>query len=313
LAWHDLPALYRYRQQVLGLDSALMLTQGNPLGLAAIFAQIHPMRGNYTNVSPAENGTPPLFGQVNYHLGERSARVAFITPDTASSQSGLPILLDDLARQSGEWGAYHLLAEMDETSLAFESFRRAGFSVFAWQRIWKLPSPAGESESAPDWSPARLDQENSIRSLFQALVPPLVLSAEPMSVHTFQGLACQQNDEVTAYCDVEFGMNGIYLKPIFHPDAMDVDCLIRALTTVLPNQSGRPIYMAVRSYQSWLENGLEQIGAEAAPRQALLVKHLIARVRSPILERSLQALERRRAEPSSPMARVETNSSRGKN
>ncbi len=71
--------------------------------------------------------------------------------------------------------------------------------------------------------------------------------------------------------------------------------------------------MAVRSYQSWLENGLQQIGAEASPRQALLVKHLIARVRSPILERSRQALEQRRVEPSSPMARIETGPSRGKN
>lgn len=290
-----------------------MLTRGTPLGLASIFAQIHPMRGSYTNVSPAEDGTPPLFGQVNFEQGERSARVAFITPETTSILPSLPMLLEDLARQSGEWGAYHLLAEMDESSPAFEAFRRAGFSVFAWQRIWKLPPAVDESPSEPDWSPARLDQENGIRSLFLSLVPPLVLSAEPMSVHTFQGLACQQKDEVTAYCDVDFGSQGIFLKPIFHPDAVDVDCLIRALTTVLPNQSGRPIYMAVRSYQSWLENGLEQLGAEAAPRQALLVKHLIARQRSPILERSLQALERRRAEPSSPMARVEPASSRGKN
>ncbi len=290
-----------------------MLTKGNPLGLAAIFGQIHPTRGTYTNVSPAEDGTPPLFGQVNYQQGERSARVAFITPETSSILSALPSLLDDLARQSGEWGAYHLLAEIDESSPAFEAFRRAGFSVFAWQQIWKLPTATVEDRPVPDWSPARLDQESNIRSLFQALVPPLVLSAEPMSVHTFQGLACQQNDEVTAYSDIEFGLQGIYLKPIFHPDAVDVDCLIQALTTVIPNQSGRPIYMAVRSYQSWLENGLQQIGAEASPRQALLVKHLIARVRSPILERSRQALEQRRVEPSSPMARIETGPSRGKN
>lgn len=289
-----------------------MLTKGTPLGLAGLFAQLHPMRGTYTNVSPSVDGTPPLFGQVNFDQGERSARVAFITPETASILSALPLLLEDLARQSGEWGAYHLLAEMDESSPAFEAFRRAGFSVFAWQRIWKLPPAVEETPSLPDWSPARLDQESGIRSLFLSLVPPLVLSAEPISVHAFQGLVCQQNDEVTAYCDVEFGTQGIYLKPVFHPDAVDVDCLIRALTAVLPNQSGRPIYMAVRSYQSWLENGLEQIGAEAAPRQALLVKHLIARVRSPILERSLQALERRRAEPSSPMARVESAPPRGK-
>jgi hypothetical protein len=298
---------------VLGLDSALLLTKGNPLSLAGIFTQIQPTRGTYTNISPPEDGNPPLFGQVNFLQGERSARVAFITPQIDSVLATLPLLLEDLARQSGEWGAYHLLAEMDEDSPAFEAFRRAGFSVFAWQRIWRLPVVDSEKSPEPDWVPARLDQESNIRSLFQSLVPPLVLSAEPMSALTFQGLACQQQDEVTAYTDVEFGSQGIYLKPIFHPDAVDVDCLISTLTTVLPNQSGRPIYMAVRSYQSWLENGLIQLGAEASPRQALLVKHLIARQRSPILERGLKALEHRRAEPSSPMARVESGSSQVKN
>jgi hypothetical protein len=305
--------LYRYRRQVLGLDSALMLTRGNPLGLAAMVAQLRPMRGTYTNVSPTEDGTPSLFGQVNYQQGERSARIAFIAPDVEAVLPSLPTVLEDLARQSGEWGAYHLLAEMDETSPAFEAFRRVGFSVFAWQRIWKLPTVTDDDLSEAEWAPARLDQESGIRSLFQSLVPPLVLSAEPMTIHTFQGLACQQNDEVTAYSDVEFGVQGIYLKPIFHPDAVDVDCLIKSLAAVLPNQSSRPVYLSVRSYQSWLENGLQKIGAEAAPRQALLVKHLIVRQRSPILERSLQALERRRAETSSPMARVESSSSQGKN
>lgn len=282
-----------------------MLTQGSPISPAAFFSQIHPSRGSYTSVAPSEDGVPPLFGQVNYQSGERSARVAYITPENVSILSGLPLLLEDLARQSGEWGAYHLLAEMDESSPAFEAFRRAGFSVFAWQRIWKLPDDMTATTPGTDWSPADLELESSIRSLFLALVPPLVLAAEPTSVHTFQGLVCAQKGEAAAYADVDFGPRGIYIKPLFHPDAVDVDCLIQALAGTLPNQSGRPVYMAVRSYQSWLENGLQELGAEAAPRQALLVKHLIARQRSPVRERSLRALEQRRAEPSAPMARIE--------
>jgi hypothetical protein len=274
-----------------------------------LFAQIHPARDSYTSVAPAENGVSPLFGHVNYLMGERSARVAYITPENASILSALPMLLDDLARQSGEWGAYHLLAEIDETSPAFEAFRLSGFSVFAWQRIWKLPLEMIDNPVDPDWIPAGLEQENNIRSLFLALVPPLVMAAEPTSVHTFQGLVCSQKGEAVAYADVEFGPKGIYVKPLFHPDAVDVDCLIHALVTALPNQSGRPIYLSVRSYQSWLENALVELGAEAAPRQAVLVKHLIARQRSPVRERSLQALEQRRVEPSAPMARVEPSKS----
>lgn len=282
-----------------------MLTQGSLLRPAALIAQIHPSRGTYTSVSPAEDGNPPVFGQVNYQTGERSARVAYITPENASILSALPLVLEDLARQSGEWGAYHLLAEIDENSPAFEAFRRAGFSVFAWQRIWKLPESMKVDQPETDWTPADLELESSIRSLFLALVPPLVLAAEPTSVHTFQGLVCAQKGEAVAYADLDFGPNGIYIKPLFHPNAVDVNCLIQALVSTLPNESVRPVYLAVRSYQSWLENGLHELGAEAAPRQAVLVKHLIARQRIPLRERRLQALEQRRVEPSAPMARAE--------
>lgn len=291
---------------MLSLDSALSLTQGSPLSLAALIAQLHPTRGTYTNIAPGNSESLPVFGQVNFRTGERSARVGFITPEDDTILSSLPMLLEDLARQSGEWGAYHLLAEIDEDSPSFEAFRRAGFSVFAWQRIWRLPESPLISEPDSDWVPADLEYENTIRSLFQSLVPPLVLAAEPSSVHTFQGLVCLQKGEPTAYVDIDFGPRGIYIKPLFHPDVVDVDCLIRSLITVLPNQSGRPTYLCVRSYQSWLENGLQSLEAIAAPRQAVMVKHIIARVRDPVLAHNMKVLERQRAEPSAPMARSES-------
>ena len=51
----------------------------------------------------------------------------------------------------------------------------------------------------------------------------------------------------------------------------------QVLTSLLIHQRnplGRPIYMAIRSYQAWLENVLADLGGSAGPRQALMVKHL---------------------------------------
>ena len=42
----------------------------------------------------------------------------------------------------------------------------------------------------------------------------------------------------------------------------------------LPNRGSRPVYVCVRSYQAWLEPVLEDLGGQAADRQAIMVKHL---------------------------------------
>ena len=43
----------------------------------------------------------------------------------------------------------------------------------------------------------------------------------------------------------------------------------------MPDRRGRKIYLNVRSYQAWLEPVLADLGAEASPRQAVMVKHLV--------------------------------------
>ena len=52
--------------------------------------------------------------------------------------------------------------------------------------------------------------------------------------------------------------------------------LVRDLLQNLPDRASRPVYLCVRSYQSWLEAAIEELGAEPGPRQAVMVKHLAA-------------------------------------
>ena len=52
--------------------------------------------------------------------------------------AALPELVEHLVVQVGEWGAFHVIAEIDETSDAFPALRQAGFSVYAWQRMWDV-------------------------------------------------------------------------------------------------------------------------------------------------------------------------------
>jgi len=289
--------LYNYRGAVLCLDSVLSLTRGSPVGAAALLGQLHPARGTYTGVCQAD-GQPALIGQVAYVMGNRSARLSFIAPESSPPTAGLTGLLEGLAWQAGEMGAFSLLGEVDEQSPSFEPARRAGFSVYAWQRVWRLSLPVEAGAKHAGWQPATSLDEQPVRNLFQMLVPPLVQSAEPLTSRKLNGLVYRQNGEVMGYVDCVFGPRGIYLTPLVHPDIEDGLGLLRGLMPALSPRLGRPVYLAVRSYQAWLENLLADLPAEAAPRQALLVKHLTSMQRVPLNVR-LTAIDSRKAEQSS--------------
>lgn len=275
------------------LDSSFKLTRGSPVGVSALLGQLHPARGTFTGVSHADR-QPTLLGQVTYLMGNRSARISFLAPECDQSNEAVASLLDGLAWQAAEMGAFSLLAEVDEQSPAFECLRRAGFSVYAWQRVWRLSIPV-EAGQTHGWQNATSLDEQPVRNLYQMLVPPLVQSAEPFSSRKLTGLVLRLNGEVMAYADCIFGPRGIYVIPLFHPDIADGLTLLRGLMPALAPLLRRPVYLAVRSYQAWLENLLADLPAEASPRQALLVKHLTSAARVPLNAR-LAAIDSRQAE-----------------
>lgn len=299
-AWHNLFTLYHYRRQVLALDSELFLTHGSPISAGAMLVSLNPARGVNMGVATPVNGDPALIGQMRYNSGERSARLSFIAPDTASDSIQLPSLLEYFAMQAGEQGAYHLLAEVEENHKAFEGLRRAGFSVYGRQRVWRFSSPAEvRGGELALWRPARSVDEIAVRSLYQSLVPPLVQAAEPLSERISRGLIYRQGDELVAYVEGVYGPKGIYLYPIVHPAVENVTALLADLLHNLPLRLGRPVYLSVRSYQAWLETSLQQLDGQFAPRQALMVKHLVKPARVEALSR-LGVLEaNRQAEPAS--------------
>ena len=84
-------------------------------------------------------------------------------------------------------------------------------------------------------------------------------------------------------------MFGVVLTPLIHPDENDVSEKIASLVGGLPARRGRPVYLNVRSYQAWLEPVLEDLGALASTRQAVMVKHLARLVKNGQPARALPA------------------------
>jgi hypothetical protein len=269
---------------VLVMDTIRALTRGPLNGWPVLFAQLHPARECFTAVLKPSQGPPRLIGQMEYYPGQRAAQISYLLPGNAGGLPDMPGLLEGLAWQAGHWGAQLLLADVDERSPFFEALRRAGFSVYAWQRVWRLAAPCHPAH-AELWHTAAGVDVLAAYGLYQGLVPPMVQRAESFPRLRSEHLAYRQDGEMLAYVEVIEGSQGVFLQPYIHPQVNRVRDLLDGLAG-LPRWQGRPVYLAVRSYQAWLEPALEEMQSASALRQALLVKYLTAaeRVTSPVRE-----------------------------
>lgn len=282
LALLDLPYIYGFREEAIGLDSARTLTRGNPLGAVGLFAYVNPARHIYSAIANGESES--VLGGIIHTRDETFAKLLYLAPASQLGHPDLPALIESLSAQAGEWGAFHVLAEVDETSDAFVPLRRSGFSVYAWQRMWDVSEIAASSSSV-GWMRVRPINLPAVQSLYHQIVPPLLHPVEPQPRNAV-GWMC--NEGAKCYVNVTHGAYGIVLTPLIHPEATDVSEKLASLLGSLPDRRNRPVYVCVRSYQAWIEPVLADLGAKSGPRQAVMVKHLVHMVKDAALARATQ-------------------------
>lgn len=293
----DLPTIARYRNDVLTLDTTRALTRGHPLGAMGLLAYVNPARHLYAALANKDGAA--LMGGIIHTRGETFAKLLYLAPSSRLDDPNLPALIEHLAAQAGEWQAYHVIAEVDETSEVFSALRKAGFSVYAWQRVWDI-SGVGEtgSGSGAAWRRVQSIDLPAIQSLHYQIVPQLLHPVEP-APNRPNGLI---HPGRRCFANVNYGVYGVVLTPLILPDEGGVSEKLASLVSQLPDRRGRSVYLNVRSYQAWLEPALEDLGAKAAPRQAVMVKHLARLVketqaaRVPLSNARVQPTQFRRAE-----------------
>jgi hypothetical protein len=300
----DLPTLHRYRHEGLFLDSALALTWGTTLVPAgALLSYLAPATGIFTCLSHEDGkGARPMLAQLTHTASSPHARLSFIAPESALDSAALQELMEYMAAQVGERGGHNLLAEVDESTQIYEALRRAGFAIYARQRIWKVEDWPKEGERVKGWRSVVSREEIAVRSLYNALVPALVQQVEPPPWDRLRGMIYRHEGDVLAYAGLTYGPRGIIVQPFFHPDVEDITPKVVALLDNLPNRLTRSVHVRVRSYQSWLESALEEVGAQPGPRQAVMVKRLVVPIQEPA-QSPLTAITGTRANPTVPFTR----------
>jgi len=305
--WRDLPVLIRYRHQGLIFDNALILTRGSTLiPTGAMLFYFAPATGIFTYLSTGDHKHDPLLGQVSHSPGSSLARISYLAPESAIEAEALPALLEYMVVQAGGRGALHLLAEVDDRTKAFEMLRKAGFAIYVRQRIWQLKDELEQRSQDPVWQVSKDSDLIPVRVLYNNLVPGLVQQVEPPPSEPLVGLIYRRGEDLLAYIELKYGSRGILVQPLIHPDAEDVTADLVKLLLSLPNRRSRPVYICVRTYQSWIEHSLENQGALAGPQQAVMVKHLAITKR---VARSfaLPALESGQPEATAPFIHSESN------
>jgi hypothetical protein len=282
LALLDLPYIYGFRDEAVGLDATRMLTRGNPLGAAGLLSYVNPSRHIFSAIVNGENHS--VLGGIIHTRDETFAKLYYLAPSSQLDHPKLPDLIENLSEHAGTWGAFHVLAEVDETHDAFVSLRRAGFSVYAWQRMWDV-SDLAETDASSSWTRVKSVDMHSVQNLYHQIVPPFLHPVEPLPRKPL-GWMC--NEGAKCYVSMAHGVYGIVLTPLIHPEATDVSEKLSTLISHLPDRRGRPVYVCVRSYQAWIEPVLEDLGAKAAERQAVMVKHLARRVKDAAVARASQ-------------------------
>jgi len=281
----DIPIITRYRNDVITLDSARALTRGHPLGAMGLLAYVNPARHLYAAI--ANSGDAALLGGVIHTRGETFAKLLYLAPSSRLDDPELPALLEHLVIQVGEWNAFHVMAEVEESSHIFPALRTTGFSVYAWQRLWDVSQiEKTVPTSSSSWRRVQSVDMPAVQSLHYQIVPQLMHPVEPAPKRVNGYL---NSENMKSYASVTAGMYGIVLTALIHPDENNVSEKIASLVANLPDRRGRKVYLCVRSYQTWLEPVLEDLGAQATPRQAVMVKHLARLIQEGQAVRSVPA------------------------
>ena len=306
--WRDLGYLHHIRLNSVYLDSALLLTRGSQLVPGALFSYLAPGLGIFTAVSdsPEKISTDrnTVIGQIIHLQGSSFAHLTYLTPEEALESPELGAVLDYLISIAGGRGAFRLLADIDDRTGTYEMMRMAGFATYSRQRIWQLTRHLPIQASNRGWRVATRKDILAIRLLYNNLVPGLVQQIEPISTDQKpRGMVFGQDDDLLAYVEIRYGHRGIWMQPFVHPDAQNITEHFTDLLQRITNRGSRPVYICIRSYQSWLEPALEELGAEVGVRQAVMVKHL-GKMQKVARLQGVPALETGHPEVTTPIANM---------
>jgi hypothetical protein len=275
----DFPLIRRITPNGVSLDSTMNLTRGGQTLEGAVWSAV-PLADLGMPTFVLRAGDRNYAAQFRHKLGDPHAHIVFIAPDIEqyADTTAWFQLIDTMVVAAGKRGALTLNAEVDESGLAFEVLREAGFSLYMRQTIWHRAANALACGETSLLRPETDRDSIGIHALCASVIPRMVCQAGGLP-ELGNGFVYEEHGHVSAYLAVQEGKCGIYIQPFMRPEIYDrAGEILSSLWAMLPRADKLPMYVCVRRYHEWLQGTLTTLDFQPWARQAVMVKHLTSRV-----------------------------------
>ncbi len=213
-------------------------------------------------------------------------------------------LLAEATNSFGESGVQRIYAQLPSGNGAEEVFRQAGFSVFTREEIFYLSAEQIAARAKRvNVSLRRMRKRDgwNVLRLYSAITPRNVQHAEAML--TTEGAFGKLQDwwenlngvsyilerpingtpSIAGIVRITRGRRASWVRLHLHPDASQyADEMVAEMIGLVSKTRARPIYVAVRDYESGIRAALESAGFVFQMERSHMVKHTTARVRAPL-------------------------------
>ncbi len=258
------------------LDAIRFFTRGEPLNLRNVMQRV--TLGVEQVAALLQASDYGCYGQIEKRQTRQFAQMCYLGTLEDPEPEIISKLLEYLITIAGEWESLGVVADLPEISPLFEGFRKAGFTIWARQKVYNLStSEIKKNDGELKWRTWTPNDFSAMYALYKEVIPCVVQSIEPLPRSSMPGLvAYQLNGSLAAYADLVYGPKGIWVQLTASPEA-PANGFAESLTQAIPDIYGRPLYISVRSYLPWVESSIEDSGYIHQESQVLLVKHLTLR------------------------------------
>lgn len=205
-------------------------------------------------------------------------------------------LLTLMVQEGGHHGVQRIFANVPADGREADVLRQVGFVPYTQETIFRLDGPsAALGQAAPDIRPLQDADAWAMQRLYHAATPPVVQQAEGAAESESSGfLPAWWESGLQAQGYAVSGVNGLAaaVQMVSGPAghwlrlwSLDGDrqtagrLLDWCLAALGPARKARPIYLALRDYQSELRTMLQDRNFHPYLRRTRLVKHLVVRVK----------------------------------
>jgi len=286
-----------FERAVLWPHSALQAALYAHIPISAIGAETIVLYPSATHRASAVG-----FLQLRSRRGRPEADIVYLAPALDSEEDAVAIwyrLLAEAAQEIGARGVQRLFAQVTSGNSIEQVFAQAGFGAYAREEIYCLPKlPADVAHPSRLRRQTTRDGWNLLR-LYTELTPRPVQIAEGMLSPEGQagkmgdwwdqsreaGFILEVEGEFAGTVRIRRGSAAYWLRFGLHPQAQaHSDRLLQGALALLHTTPQRPIYCAVRDYESGMALALERAGFQHIQTRSLLVKHLTVRAKEPLLK-----------------------------